>query len=93
MSKENVKKFYEALKNDKAMAEELKKQFAAANQETEDGAAAMVVKLAAGKGYQFTTEELKALDAETKTLSQDELDKINAAGVGIGPTCWGALWI
>ena len=93
MSKESVKKFYEALKTDKAMAEELKKQFEAEKPENQDCAAKLVVKLAAGKGYSFTAEDLKALETETKSLDKDELDKVNAAGdVKFGPWCW-ALWI
>ena len=94
MSKGNAEKFYEALKNDKAMAVELETAFKAAKPETAERAAELMVKLAAGKGYSFTVDDLKALEAETKKLDKDELDKINAAGgAGIGPTCWGALWL
>ena len=95
MSKESVKKFYEALKNDKAMAEELKTQFAAGKPEPGECAAKLMVKLAAEKGYAFTVEDLKALETETKSLDKDELDKINAAGdegVGHGRVCRGLLW-
>lgn len=80
MNTDNVKKFYEALKSDKGMADELEKAVVAAKPETEDRAAELVVKLAAEKGYVFTTAELKALDAETKKLGMEELDKVNAAG-------------
>ncbi len=94
MNKEQVKKFYEALKTDKSMAEELKKQFEAAKPATAECAAALMVKLAAGKGYAFTVEDLRAVADETRLLDRDELDKIHAAGgAGFGPTCWGALWI
>ncbi len=89
---DQVRKFYAALESDKAMADELKKAFDAAKPETEECAAAMVVKLAAGKGYHFTVEDLRALDAETKRLDKDELDRINAAGGMEGrPTC-SLLW-
>ena len=80
MSKETIKKFYEALKSDRSMAEALKKEFDAAKPETDERAAELVVKLAAGKGYVFTVADLKALNAETKQLGTDDLEKINAAG-------------
>lgn len=46
-----------------------------------------MVKFAAGKGYAFSVEEFKALEAETKALDKDELDKISAAGVETRPVC------
>lgn len=95
MSKENAGKFYEALKNDKAMAAELETAFKAAKPGTAECAAKLMVKLAAEKGYVFTVEDLKALETETKSLDKDELDKINAAGdegVGHGRVCRGLLW-
>ena len=85
---DNVKKFYETIKNDKTMAEEFKKQCDAANPTTEESAAELVVKFAAGKGFSFTLADLKALEAETRSLDQNELDKINAAGGAENrPTC------
>ncbi len=93
MSKENARKFYEALKNNKAMAAELEQAFKAAKPATAECAAGVMVKLAAGKGYSFTEDDLKALEAETKQLDKTELDKINAAGdVGTGHVCRGLLW-
>ena len=76
----NVKKFYEALKSDQSMVDELKKQLEAVKPETEDRAAELVAKLAAEKGYAFSAEEFKAMEAETRSLDKEELDKINAAG-------------
>ncbi len=95
MNTDNVKKFYEVLKSDKGMADELQEAFAAAKPETKDLAAELVVKFAAGKGYVFTMTELKALDAETKKLDMEELDKVNAAGGANGvwpPWTCSLLW-
>ncbi len=47
-----------------------------------------MVKFAAGKGYAFSVEEFKALEAETKALDKDEFDEISAAaGVETRPVC------
>ncbi len=80
MSKETVKKFYEVLKNDKAMVEELQQQ-AAVEEKTQENVAALVVRFAASKGYEFTIEDLKAFETEVQELGVDDLDKVNAAAV------------
>ena len=79
MNKENVNKFYEALKSDNAMAEELQKQGEAIAQKTAQSAAELVVKFAKEKGYEFSVEDLKAFETEAQELEKDDLDKINAA--------------
>ena len=79
MSKENVGKFYEALKSDKAMVEELQKLGNADGNKTPESSLAQVVKFAAAKGYVFTLEDLKAFEAESKELSEEDLSKVNAA--------------
>ena len=72
MSVEELKRFSEAVKKDKAMQEELKKV-------GKDEAA--VVAFAKGKGYDFTADELKAQAKAAKgELSEDQLDKV-AGGV------------
>ena len=94
MGTETVKKFYEVLKNDKAMADELRKSADAVEQRTPESVAAFLVKFAAAKGYAFTTEDLKTFEAETRELRADDLNKINAAG---GPVkleyCVGCPWL
>ena len=79
MHKENVRKFYEALKNDKTMVEELQKRGEAVVTPNAQSAAELVVKFAAEKGYEFSVEDLKAFEAEAQELGKDDLDKINAA--------------
>ena len=50
---------------------------------TEAHAAELIVNFAAEKGYSFSMEELREFESETKELSREELDRINAAD-GIG---------
>ncbi len=85
MSRENVKKFYEALKSDKAIVKELQKQADAVEEKSPENAAALVVKFAADKGYEFTAEDLKTFEAEMQELGTDDLDKVNAA--------WSFCWM
>lgn len=49
---------------------------------TPESSGALVVKFAAAKGYAFTVEDLKAFEAESKELSEEDLSKVNAAGAG-----------
>lgn len=80
MSKENVVKFYEALKADKNLAEEFKKAAASANLDSPEKAANLTVKFAAEKGYPFSADNLKAFESEARELSPEELNNVNAAG-------------
>ncbi len=79
MSKETAKEFYEALKSDKALVEELQKQISTIGDKNQESVAAVVVKFAADKGYDFTAGDLKELNSEVVELDKDELDNINAA--------------
>lgn len=83
MSRDNVGKFYEALKNDSDMARLLQRLAEDIGEMTEAHAAELIVKFAAEKGYSFSMEELQEFESETKELSREELDRINAAD-GIG---------
>ncbi|MEL7622574.1 MAG: Nif11-like leader peptide family RiPP precursor [Clostridiales bacterium] len=79
---ENIKKFYEALAQDKAMQERAK-----VLNDTKPGeeaeAFAAIVAFAAQEGYSFTTAELAEYNkAQSKELSDDELEAV--AG---GATC------
>lgn len=70
MSKENVKKFYEATKEDVEVNEELLEATAAGN----------IVEFAKEKGYEFTKEEhdefIAEVAATVSELSDDQLDKV-----------------
>ncbi len=83
MSRDNVGKFYEALRNDSDMARLLQRLAEDIGEMTEAHAAELIVNFAAEKGYSFSMEELREFESETKELSREELDRINAAD-GIG---------
>jgi predicted ribosomally synthesized peptide with nif11-like leader len=82
MSRENAEKFYELLKNDPAIVEELKTSVGRGKEENMDEAIARVVRFAAEKGFEFTGEELAQFELENQELTPDELENINAAGAG-----------
>jgi len=69
VSKENVKKFYKALKADKALAEEL-----------HNAVNAVVLQFAAKQNLAFTAEELVDFETEVRKLSEAELNQVSAAG-------------
>ena len=83
MGKENVQKFYELLVNDTAAAEELKNMAVGKDIDNPEKAAEMVVEFAAGKGFEFTAEDLAQFEQENQQeLTPEELEKISAAGGG-----------
>lgn len=91
MSTENVQKFYEAIKNDAALAGELQSATKEFNCEVEKKALDLVVEFAQKKGYSFTAEDMKAYETEAKELSEEELEGVNAGAsvclvIGLG---WG----
>ncbi len=93
MSKENVEKFYEALKNSKAMVDEWNKLADSADSKTSEKSVAQLVHFAATKGYEFTAEDLKAFNSETRELEADDLNKVNAAGGSVNlEYCVGCPW-
>ena len=72
MSVEDVERFAQACKDDKALQEEL------ANEGTDVEAFVAVAKR---HGYDFTAKELNtAIEAKKEQLSEEELEKIAAAG-------------
>ena len=79
----NIQEIYNRLTTDLAFAEELKKfvedkKIASA----EDGINAFV-KFAKLQGYDIIIDELKAfVETQNRALSEEELEKINAAGAG-----------
>ena len=72
MSVEEVKRFFLACKDDKALQKEL------ANIGTDNDACVAVAKR---HGYDFTADELSSLiDAKKSELTEEELEKVSAAG-------------
>ncbi len=93
MSKENIRKFYELLKNNSAVADELKNSIDVCVGEDAEKTVAQIIGFAAEKGFDFTEKDLAEFELENqRELTPEELEKINAAGggyclgVGIG---WG----
>jgi predicted ribosomally synthesized peptide with nif11-like leader len=81
MSKENVQKFYELLKQDPAVVNDLQKAVEVAD--NTEKAACCLVEFAGSKGFDFTVDELAQFEVENrKELTPEELEKINAAGGG-----------
>lgn len=82
MSKENVQKFYDFLRENPTALEELQKKVK--DFESVEKAKAAVIEFAAAKGFEYTAEDVAAFEADAqKELSFEELDEVNAAGVTI----------
>ena len=83
MKNNNIQEIYTRLTTDQDFAEELKK-FAAGKQiaSLEEDAAAFI-EFAKLQGYEITIDDLKAfIETQNRALSEEELEKINAAGAG-----------
>ena len=83
MENNKVQEIYNRLTTDQAFAEELKK-FVEDKKivSAEDGINAFV-KFAKLQGYDITIDDLKAfIETQNRALSEEELEKINAAGAG-----------
>ena len=83
MGNSKIQEIYNRLTTDQAFAEELKK-FVEDKKivSAEDGINAFV-KFAKLQGYDITIDELKAfVETQNRALSEEELEKINAAGAG-----------
>ena len=83
MKHNKIQEIYTRLTTDQAFAEELKKFVEDKNiASVEDGVTAFV-EFAKLQGYDITVDELKAfVETQNRALSEEELEKINAAGAG-----------
>lgn len=79
MTTGNVEKFYEALKSNPAMAEELKTCSDELNRQAAQKAFEMMAEFARKNGYEVTVEDLKDYEAGAQELSEKELEQVNAA--------------
>ena len=80
---EKIQALYDRLASDQAFAEELKKFVENKNIASQEEDAAAFVEFAKLQGYDITIDELNAfVENQCKALSEEELEKINAAGAG-----------
>ena len=83
MAKENVKKFYQELSNDKALQEKLTKAQESYTGDLNDRqkiVETVFLPIAKEAGFDFTAEELKAAErevAEVKGISEEDLENVS----------------
>ena len=84
---ENVKKFYDAISNDKAMQDRAAALNKPDEQPDEAAAKAAIVAFAKAEGFSFTEADLEAYAAQAKPLADEAMD--TAAGGTAGCGCAG----
>ena len=78
-----IQDIYNRLTTDQAFAEELKKFVENKKIESAADEAALLVEFAKSQGYDITADDVQAfVEKQTNALSEEELEKINAAGAG-----------
>ena len=83
MENSKIQEIYNRLTTEQAFAEELKKFVENKNIASQEEDAAAFVEFAKLHGYDITIDELNAfVEKQYKALSEEELEKINAAGAG-----------
>ena len=93
MENNKVQEIYTRLTTDQTFAEELKKFVENKNIASQEEDAAAFIEFAKLQGYEITIDELKAFaDDKCKALSEEDLEKINAAGAGGFCIIVGAGW-
>jgi uncharacterized protein YnzC (UPF0291/DUF896 family) len=79
MSKENVRKFYELLINNPAVANELKNSVDVCGEADAEKTVAFIIGFAAEKGFEFTGEELAEFELENQQeLTPEEKEEQKA---------------
>ena len=88
-----IQDIYNRLTTDQAFAEELKKFVENKKIESAADEAALLVEFANSQGYDVTADDVQAfVEKQYKALSEEELEKINAAGAGGFCIIVGAGW-
>ena len=83
MANNKIQEIYTRLTTDQAFAEELKKFEEGKEITSPEESAAAFIEFAKLQGYDITIDELKAfVETQNRALSEEELEKINAAGAG-----------
>jgi hypothetical protein len=82
MENNKVQEIYNRLTTEQAFAEALKKFEEGKEITTPEESAAAFIEFAKLQGYDVTIDELKAFaENQSKALSEEELDSVNAAGI------------
>jgi hypothetical protein len=82
MENNKMQEIYTRLTTEQAFAEALKKFEEGKEITTPEESAAAFIEFAKLQGYDITIEELKAFaEDQSKALSEEELDSVNAAGI------------
>jgi hypothetical protein len=82
MENNKIQEINNRLTTDQAFAEELKKFLEGQEIATQEEEAAAFIEFAKLNGYDITIDELKAFaENQSKALSEEELDSVNAAGI------------
>jgi hypothetical protein len=88
-----IQEIYNRLTNDQAFAEELKKFVEARNITTPDNEVEALLEFAKVQGYDVTLDDLKDFaEKQYRSLTEEELESINAAGAGGACFLIGAGW-
>ena len=83
MENNKIQEIYNRLTTDQAFAEELKKFIADKKFASLEDEAATFVEFAKSQGYDITADDMQAfIESQCKALTEEELEKINAAGAG-----------
>ena len=83
MESSKIQEIYDRLSTDQAFAEELKKFLENKKIESAEDGMTAFVEFAKLHGYDITPDDVQAfIEAQCNTLSEEELEKINAAGAG-----------
>ena len=93
MENNKIQAVYDRLTTDQAFADELKKFFENKKIESAADEVALLVEFANSQGYDVTADDVQAFaEKQYKALSEEELEKINAAGAGGFCIIVGAGW-
>ena len=81
---ENIKKFYDALSNDKAMQDRAAALNKQGEKPDESAAKVAIVAFAKAEGYSFTEADLDAYGKQAKPLADEALDAAAGGDAGCG---------
>ena len=91
MAKENVRKFYEEISKNKELQKkimEVQKNYSGNKEDRDSVVKECVLPIAKEAGYDFTAEEVLAVDKENalqQNISEEELENVSGGWSG----CWG----